>query len=83
VGKFDNYTRVPVKLGYTIEDIRKRSTRGEVDRYNVDKFDNYTRGPVRLEYTIDDTRIRKRSTRGKVDIQSPRKKLAGRDKKDI
>ncbi len=46
----------PVRLGYMIEDIRKRSERGEVDIYNVDKFDIYTRGLVRLGYTIEEIR---------------------------
>jgi hypothetical protein len=32
----------PVKLGYTIEYIRKRSTRGDVDIYHADKVDNYS-----------------------------------------
>ncbi len=30
----------PVRLGYMIEDIRKRSTGREVDLYHVDKDDN-------------------------------------------
>ncbi len=45
--KDDNYGRGTCEVGYMIEDIRKRSERGEVDIYNVDKFENYTRGPVR------------------------------------